>query len=117
MSILLTAKAPRTPRSEGDSPHYSMGKHNPLDSTPQDRDVEVDEQAKMALCRFQIRDHLSLMDRSQGLDRLWLNQQLITHHKIHTSLTSPVAPVIHFNRLLAFEGDTTKAESMDKASS
>ncbi len=64
----------------------------------------------MALCCLQIGNYLSLVDGRQSLDCFQFDQQLLSDHKIYTSLADRMSLVIYCDRLLAFEGNLTKAE-------
>ncbi len=105
---LSPRKRPR--RQEAHVSIEFLRKDNPLNPSSQDRYVEIDEQTQMESSRFEVRDHLSFVDRSEGLDRLQLDKEFGTYEQVDSPLANILPLVAHGNRPLPFKRDPAERQ-------
>jgi len=76
----------------------------------QNRDVEIEEQTDRAPGELQVSDHLSVVNRSECPDRLYLNQHAFLDNQVGTKTDVELGvPVVHRKAALALHAETLGA--------
>ena len=85
------------------------------DAFPQHDDIEVEQEAKLAVSEFKIREHLRIMDSRQFVYRLQLNHHKAVNQKVEAKATiDSLAFVKHGHFFLTFERQVTQGELVRK---
>jgi len=81
------------------------------DAFPQHDDIEVEQEAKLAVSEFKIREHLRVMDSRQFVYRLQLNHHKAVDQKVEAKAAiDSLAFVKHGHFFLTFERQVTQGE-------
>ncbi len=84
------------------------GEDDSLNAIFEDRNVEVDDQTKVAACCLEVGDHLGLVNGRNRGDRLQLHDNQRPHQQIELAFSDEYALVIYSRGLLTLEGDFAK---------